>query len=102
MAASSRFYVDIWAGICCCHSDPTCVGMAGPIMRGSPNNISLGSNQSRLTDITIGYCGHPGTIVSGSSKVVSNNLNKSRIGDTVVGCNIGNLVSGAVIHEVGG
>ena len=102
MAASSRFYVDIWAGICCCHSSPDCVSMAGPIMSGSPNNTSLGAAQSRLTDITIGYCGHGGTIITGSSTVLSNSLNKSRIGDSVVGCNIGSLVSGAVVHEIGG
>ena len=102
MPASSRFIVDIWAGICCCHSDPTCIGMAGPIITGSFNNVSGNFDQSRLTDMTIGYCGHPGTIVTGSSKVVSNNLNKSRIGDSVVGCNIGNLVTGLSVHEVGG
>ncbi len=102
MPASSRFLVDIWAGICCCHSSPTCVSMAGPIMRGSPNTVSGNAKQSRLTDITIGYCGHPGTIVSGSSTVEANNLPKSKIGDTVVGCNIGSLVSGLTTHEVGG
>jgi hypothetical protein len=101
MPASSRFITDIWAGICCCHSDPTCIGMAGPIMRGSPNDISGNSNQSRLTDITIGYCGHPGIIVSGASRSLCNNLPKGRIGDTVVGCNIGTLVSGLTIHEIG-
>lgn len=102
MPASSRFFVDIWAGICCCHSSPTCVSMAGPIMRGSHNNTSGGAAQSRLTDITIGYCGHGGTIISGSTKVLSNTLNKSKIGDSVVGCNIGTLVSGLTKHEVGG
>ena len=101
MAASSRFYVDIWAGICCCHSSPTCVSMAGPIMRGSPDNTSGNAAQSRLTDITIGYCGHGGTIITGSSKVISNALNKSRIGDNVVVCNIGTIVSGLTNHEVG-
>jgi uncharacterized Zn-binding protein involved in type VI secretion len=76
--------------------------MGGPIMRGSPNNKSGNQSQARLTDITIGYCGHGGTIITGSSKSKSNSLGKARIGDTVVGCNIGTVVSGLSKHEVGG
>jgi len=101
MPASSRFFVDIWAGVCCCHTDPTCIGMAGPIITGSPNNISGSFAQARLTDMTIGYCGHPGTIVTGSSSVLSNSLGKARIGDSVTGCNIGSVVTGLSTHEVG-
>lgn len=101
MPASSRFIVDIWAGICCCHIDPTCIGMAGPIITGSANNKSGNFGQARLTDMTIGYCGHPGTIVTASSRSLSNNLGKARIGDSVTGCNIGSVISGLTTHEVG-
>lgn len=101
MPASSRFIVDIWAGICCCHSHPTCIPMAGPIITGSPNNKSGNFSQGRLTDMTIGYCGHPGIIITGAPFCKSNNLSKARIGDFVTGCNIGTVVTGLTTHIVG-
>ncbi|MHA1816200.1 MAG: hypothetical protein ACTSX1_09360 [Candidatus Heimdallarchaeaceae archaeon] len=101
MSASSRFIVDIWAGICCCHISPPCVPMAGPIITGSPNDQSGNFDQGRLTDMTIGYCGHPGTIVTAAPHVLCNSLGKARIGELVVGCNIGSLVTGLATHEVG-
>lgn len=101
MPSSSRFIVDIWAGICCCHSSPTCIPMAGPIITGSPNNKSGNFAQGRLTDMTIGFCGHPGTIVTGAPSCKSNALEKARIGESVVGCNLGTVVTGLSTHEVG-
>ena len=98
MPASSRFIVDIWAGICCCHKDPTCIGMAGPIITGSPNDKSGNFSQARLTDMTIGYCGHPGTIISGAPYNLCNSLPTARIGESVVGCNIGTVVTGLPTH----
>lgn len=99
MPASSRLS-DLWSGICCCHSDPPCIPMAGPIITGSPNTISGGLSQARLTDTTIGYCGHPGTIVTASPNCKANSLGKARIGDQVVGCNIGNIITGNPKHNV--
>ena len=93
---------DAWVGICCCHVDPPCVPMGGIIVSGSPNAVSGGPSQSRLTDVTIGWCGHPGIIVSSSSTSVTNGLGKARIGDAVTGCNIGTIVSGNPTHDVGG
>lgn len=101
MPSSSRFITDIWAGICCCHVDPPCIGMAGPIITGSPNNTSGNFAQARLTDMTIGYCGHPGTIVTGAPCCKTNSLQKARIGEAVVGCNIGSVVTGLSTHIVG-
>jgi hypothetical protein len=101
MPSSSRIFVDIWAGICCCHVSPICVPMAGPIITGSPNDVSGNFNQGRLTDMTIGYCGHPGFIVTSSSRSLANTLGKARIGDSVVGCNLGAIVTGLSSHKVG-
>jgi len=100
MPASSRL-TDIWVGICCCHSNPTCIPMSGPIITSSANHVSLGLGQARLTDMTIGGCGHTGTIVTGAPTCVTNSLPKARIGEMVTGCNIGNVVTGNTTHEVG-
>ena len=99
MPSSARL-TDLWVGICCCHSKPTCIPMAGPIITGSPNDNSGGLPQARLTDMVIGYCGHSGTIVSAASYCVANSLGKARIGDMVVGCVIGNIVTGSPNHIV--
>jgi len=90
----------MWSGICCCHSDPPCIGMTGTIITGSPNTISGGLSQARLTDMTIGACGHPGTIVSASPNCKANGLGKARIGDQVYGCNIGKIITGNPKHNV--
>jgi len=100
MASSSRLG-DTWIGICCCHTSPTCVPMGGMIVSSSPNAKSGSLGQARLSDITIGWCGHPGIIVSSSFTSVTNSLGKARIGDSVVGCNIGIVVSGNPVHDVG-
>ena len=101
MPSSSRNFVDIWAGICCCHVSPTCVGMAGPIITGSPTDEAGGFSQARLTDMTIGYCGHPGIIVSGAPYDLTNSLGSARIGEMVVGCNIGTVVTGLSTDIIG-
>jgi len=101
MPSSSRFITDIWAGICCCHHNPVCVSMAGPIISGSFNDKSGNFAQSRLTDMTIGYCGHPGIIVTGAPSDRCNSLNKARIGELVTGCNIGTIVTGLSTHIIG-
>lgn len=94
---------DIWVGICCCHSHPTCIPMSGPIITCSPNNGSGTLGQARLTDITIGSsCGHTGEIISSSGLAFCNTLGKARIGDLVTGCNIGIIVRGNPVHMVGG
>jgi len=99
MPAASRL-TDLWAGICCCHSSPTCIPMSGPVITASPDDISGNLNQARLTDMTIGWCGHTGIIVTSAPYCDANNLGKARIGDSVVGCNIGVLVTGNATHLV--
>lgn len=99
MPASARL-TDIWSGICCCHPPIPCIGMTGPIITGSPNCNSGGLAQARLTDMTIGQCGHPGTIVTASPTVNANGLGKARIGDQVTGCNIGVIVTGSPNHNI--
>jgi hypothetical protein len=76
--------------------------MSGPIITCSPNDGSSLLGQARLTDITVGGCGHTGTIVTASSLAFCNVLGKARIGDLVTGCNIGTIVTGNPIHFVGG
>ncbi len=91
---------DIWVGICCCHPPIPCIGMAGPIIVGSADTQSSNSAQARLTDMTIGYCGHPGFIVSASPNHKTNNLGSARVSDSVTGCNIGVIATGNPIHTI--
>jgi len=53
MPLSARTFGDIWVGICCCHPPIPCIGMAGPIITGSPNTKSGNLPQARLVDMTI-------------------------------------------------
>ena len=92
---------DIWTGICCCHPPAPCISMSGPIIIGSPNQSSSGFKVSRLSDMVIGYCGHPGKIVTSSINNFSNGLGKARIGDTVTGCTIGKIITGNNLHQTG-
>ncbi len=94
MPNNSRAH-DIWAGICCCHKKPKCVGMAGPIITWSHNVNVNNRGQARLTDITIGGCGHTGVVISSAVFTNCNNLGVARIGDAVAGCNIGKIVTGS-------
>ncbi len=94
---------DQWIGQCCCHTSPTCEPMGGIIVTASTNSVSAsGQGQARVGDLTIGWCGHPGIIVSGSITSLMNSLGKARIGETVTGCNIGIVITGNPVHEVGG
>ena len=101
MSFQSRL-TDLWTGKCCCHHHPNCVQMSGYIISASTDGISGNLGQARLTDITIGFCGHVGRIVTRSSSAFMNNLGKARVGDLVTGCNIGNVITGNSTHEVGG
>ena len=92
---------DLWTGICCCHSDPTCIDMQGIIVSSSGNHVSGILGVARLTDIVMGNCGHYGTIVTGSGKSFTNNLGKARVGDQVSGCTIGQIVTGNGSHQTG-
>lgn len=84
---------DIWTGICCCHVDPTCIGMAGPIITFSSDVIVNGRGAARLVDVVIGACGHPGNIVTASPNVNCNGRGVARCGDMVTGCTIGSIVT---------
>jgi len=99
MSGSARVS-DLWVGICCCHVTPPCIPMVGPIISGSVNTISSGLSQSRLTDMTIGLCGHPGFVISGSPNHTTNSLGSARVGDTVTGCNIGVIATGNPTHNI--
>lgn len=100
MPNSARAFVDIWTGICCCHPPIPCIGMVGPIITGSINTKSGGSPQARLTDMTIGTCGHPGIIVTASVNHKTNGLGSARVGDSVTGCNIGVIATGNTTHTI--
>lgn len=93
---------DIWAGICCCHPPIPCIGMSGPIITNSPNRDVNNLGQARLTDLTMGWCGHIGVIVGGSSVADTNNLQDARVSDPVAGCNIGVIVTGSGNHNTEG
>ena len=97
----SRQTVDLWEGICCCHDDPTCEPMSGPITSGSTYSISGNYGQARLRDTTVGWCGHTGEIVTGAPYAIIEGTRKSRVGDQVDGCNIGVLSTGLANGSIG-
>jgi uncharacterized Zn-binding protein involved in type VI secretion len=86
---------DLWSGICCCHFDPPCIGMSGPIITCSPNVRTNNLGNARIGDVVIGFCGHAGIIVTCSPNVITNNRGQARLGDAVSGCTIGNIVTGS-------
>jgi len=94
MPSNARL-TDIAIGICCCHSNPTCIPMVGVIITASPNVTTNNLGQARVTDVLIGGCGHVGIIVSGSPNVQANNLSVARVGDPVVGCLIMTIATGS-------
>jgi uncharacterized Zn-binding protein involved in type VI secretion len=93
---------DIGVGICCCHKDPKCIAMVGPIITGSPNHLTNGISSARFGDMILGYCGHPGTIITSSGTARINGFGSARIGDNFVGCFTGILVQGSPNTIVGG
>ena len=93
--------IGTWTGACCCHISPPCIPMTGFILTGSPTVGSSSLSQGRLTDITIGACGHTGTLVSGTSVVKANGLDKALVISAVTGCNIGTVIQGDVTHDLG-
>lgn len=100
MPASARVG-DIWTGICCCHPPYPCIPMAGFIVQGSPDITSAASAQARLSDITIGGCGHSGTLIPPTSPtVLGNSLQKATFGTGVTGCNQGTVVTGSPSHII--
>lgn len=100
MPGVARFK-DLFSGICCCHSDPTCISMGGYVIGNTPLHISQGLNVARVTDLVIGYCGHPGKIITASGKVSSAGLGTAYIGSQVNGCLIGTIVTGSSKHTAG-
>jgi hypothetical protein len=94
--------LDLWDGICCCHSKPTCIPMGGWIIEGSGDCGASAFTQARQQDMTIGYCGHPGNIVTSSATCLCNSRGKARVGDQVNGCNIGQIITGAPDFQSGG
>ncbi len=100
MAESSRL-TDEWFGICCCHEDPKCIDMGGWIIESCLGTDSVGLGQARITNMTVGYCGHTGQVVTGASAAMCGSLGMARIGETVTGCNIGQVITGAPNHIIG-
>lgn len=101
MPAHSRLG-DIGVGICCCHSDPPCIPMVGPLITASTNTSINGLGAARLTDIVIGACGHPGVMITSSTTAKVNGLGAVRVGDFFTGCFTGTIVTGSPNQITGG
>jgi hypothetical protein len=100
-AAQTARLTDLWVGVCCCHSDPTCIPMTGRIITASKDTFSTIKGQGRLVDQTIGECGHPGKVIQASNICFANERGKAFVGAGVTGCNIGNVVTGNKTHFIG-
>lgn len=90
---------DVAVGVCCCHSDPTCVGWAGVYVSGDPTVNVEGSPDSRVGDIVVGC--HAQVAVGYSATVNSGGLGTTRVGDATAGCTTGTNVSGAGTAKAG-
>jgi uncharacterized Zn-binding protein involved in type VI secretion len=73
--------------------------VGGPIAMGSPNVITGGMPQARVSDICV-CAGPPDAIVLGSFTVLVNNLPAARIGDMTV--HGGSIVMGFPTVLIGG
>jgi uncharacterized Zn-binding protein involved in type VI secretion len=73
--------------------------VGGPVAAGSPNVITGGLPQARVTDICI-CTGPPDMIVRGSMTVLVNGLQAARIGDLTV--HGGTIVTGHLPVLIGG
>lgn len=93
---------DIGIGICCCHPPIPCIFMIGYLVQGSYNHRTNTIPSSRLTDMVLGFCGHPGWMVTSSGTARINGLGAVRIGDTFAGCFNGRIVQGSPNTIVGG
>lgn len=92
---------DKWIGICCCHSDPTCIPMGGFIITGSNDHKSSSSGVGRLADMVVGYCGHTGLIVTSSTDNKTDSRGKALVGSQVAGCTSGKIITGDTKHITG-
>ena len=100
MPSVSRL-TDMWVGICCCHPPDPCIPMGGTIVHGSIDAVSASLGVARLTDLTIGWCGHSGNIVTSSLSNITNGRGKGIVTSMVTGCNIGVVVTGNSTHNTG-
>ncbi|MCK5019536.1 MAG: hypothetical protein KAS32_20925 [Candidatus Peribacteraceae bacterium] len=92
---------DMFVGTCCCHSDPTCIGMSGMLIAGNAIQQVEGKSQSRVSDMGMGFCGHPTFLITGSGTNFSSGPAKSRTGDSVTGCVTGVMITGASTENSG-
>ncbi len=83
---------DIGVGVCVCHDHPK--GMVGIIITGSTNVSTCHNMQSRIMDIVLGACGHPGIIVTSFSKCSVNNRGAAHVGAIFTGCFNGIIITG--------
>jgi len=90
---------DLTSGVCSCGKSH---GATGMIITGSPDVITEGMQQSRLTDITISLC-HScvGTFITSSDTVNANDLGCIRIGDDHSGSFTGQSITGALTVNIG-
>nr|BDD47142.1 hypothetical protein 17 [Saccharospirillaceae bacterium] len=87
---------DTTVGICCAHSNPTCIPMTGMISQGATKVMAEGVPVARLNDTVIGSCGHTGMIAGGSATVMAKGLPVARAGDSHTGSFTGSIGGGAV------
>jgi len=83
---------DVGIGVCVCHDTP--IPMVGIIVTGSFNVNVCNSMQSRVGDIVIGMCGHPGVIISSLSDTTVNGRGAAHIGSAFAGCFNGIISTG--------
>lgn len=100
MSNAARF-TDLFAGICCNHSKPSCRGAMGVIVTGSDNVITEGVGQARLSDIGITFCGHVFVVIGLADITLTNSLPSARLADPVIGAGFHTIVTGATRTFIG-
>lgn len=86
---------DTVSGVCCAHSNPTCISTTGIIVQGAGTVNSEGQPIARVSDTVALACGHTAIIVSSNATVSAEGILVARIGDSVGGVFTGTIVSSA-------
>lgn len=86
---------DITVGICCAHSNPSCIPMSGLIAQGAPTVNAEGLPVARMNDTIIGACGHTGIVASGAPTRLAEGLPVARVGDSHAGSFTGSVGGGS-------
>jgi len=90
--ASYALHASVGVGTCCCHSNPTCIGVSGIVISSVGTSFMENRGNARFADVFVASCGHTSVMVTSSPTVFIEGKAACRIGDVFAGCISGVLV----------